>query len=281
MNEDPVFSGGMVKALLVILVAGAPRGRRLRARRAASTFPTSTSTSSDQTTTNLTDTELSDTTIGDEPAEPDPADADRRPVHDAPPSPRRSAVREAEAGSGRQLTRLFINPVQTQFIVVDGDGIEAFSVRADDPSEVVQEEATITISGATPRSRTSRSRSTPSTRRDRPDARERAEAERRGGLRADRPLAGAADPVRRPRARVDDQRRGRAGGTCSTGPSPTGQRSATAAGGGTPIPPPEAPGSQVPDSLERGPEARRVHREGGPGHREDLRLPRRGQLSER
>ena len=101
----------------------------------------------DQTTTNLTDTELSDVTIGDEPEEPDPGDSDAGdPFTTGSFASALSAV-QAEAGSGRQLTRLFINPVQTQFIVVDGDGIEAFSVRVDDPDEVVREDATITISG--------------------------------------------------------------------------------------------------------------------------------------
>ncbi len=144
MNEDPVFSGGLVKVLLVILVVGllGVGGYAL-----LSSIDLPDLDELNQTTTNLTDTELSDVTIGDEPAEPDPADADTaNPFTTASFGSALSAVR-AEAGSGRQLTRLFINPVQTQFIVVDGDGIEAFSVRADDPSEVVKEEATITISG--------------------------------------------------------------------------------------------------------------------------------------
>jgi hypothetical protein len=146
MNEDPIFSGGVVKAALVILVA-ALLGVGAYALVSGVDLPEIDLDELDQTTTNLTDTELSDVTIGDEPEEPDPEDTEAAdPFTTASFGSAVSMVR-GEAGPGRRLTRLFINPVQTQFIVVDGDGIEAFSVRADDPGEVVREEATITISG--------------------------------------------------------------------------------------------------------------------------------------
>jgi len=142
MNEDPLFSGGIIKVALVILVAGL-LGVGAYALVSGVDLP---DIDLDETTTNLTDTELSDVTIGDEPEEPDPGDTETGdPFTTASFASALSAV-QAEAGSGRRLTRLFINPVQTQFIVVDGDGIEAFSVRADS-GDVVREEATITISG--------------------------------------------------------------------------------------------------------------------------------------
>ena len=54
---------------------------------------------------------------------------------------------KAEAGSGRELTRMFINDVQAQFIVLRGDGVEAYSVRGD-TGELERQDATVTISGS-------------------------------------------------------------------------------------------------------------------------------------
>lgn len=149
MNQDPIFSGGVVKAALLILVAGALGVGAYALADGGVDLPEIDLDELDQTTTNLSDTELSDTTIGDAPDEPQPDAVD--PFTSASFGSALDAVK-AEAGGGRLLTRLFINPVQTQFIVMlrdeEGrDGIEAFSVRADDPGEVVREEATITISG--------------------------------------------------------------------------------------------------------------------------------------
>ncbi|MBA2300359.1 MAG: hypothetical protein H0W22_06250, partial [Chloroflexi bacterium] len=147
MNEDPLFSGGMVKVALIILTAGL-LGVGAYALVDGIDLPDIDLDELGETTTNLSDTDLSDTTIGDAPEEPPPDAGD--PFTSASFGSALDAVK-AEAGPGRKLTRLFINPVQTQFIVVkgdgDGDGIEAFSVRSDDSKEVVREEATITISG--------------------------------------------------------------------------------------------------------------------------------------
>lgn len=142
MNEDPLFSGGMVKVALIILTAGL-LGVGAYALVDGINLPDIDLDELGETTTNLSDTDLSDTTIGDAPDEPAAAAAD--PFTSASFGSALDAVK-AEAGPGRRLTRLFINPVQTQFIVVDGDGIEAFSVRSDS-DEVIREEATITISG--------------------------------------------------------------------------------------------------------------------------------------
>ena len=92
-------------------------------------------------TTELENTTLQDTTIGQGEPEPQPTD----PFTSAGFAAAIEQVKD-EVGQGQELTRLFINPVQTQFIVRRGDGIEAYSVRAD-TGELTQAEATITISG--------------------------------------------------------------------------------------------------------------------------------------
>ena len=146
MNEDPIISGGVLKVALVVLVAA---GLGVGAYAIAGDgididlpdLPDLDTTG--DTTTNLQETNLEETTIdgGDPPPE---AIAD--PFTTAGFSQALSQVRDA-VGPGTQLTRLFINDVQTQFIARKGaDGIEAYSVRADS-GELTREDATITISG--------------------------------------------------------------------------------------------------------------------------------------
>lgn len=146
MNEDPILSGGIVKAALVILVAGALGvGAFIVAGDDIDIdlpdLP-DIDTLGEDTTTNLENTELSDTTVG---GGEQPGNA-TDPFTTAGLASAVDQVR-GEAGGDAQLTRLFINDAQTQFIVrTGGDGVEAYSVRAD-TGELTREDATITISG--------------------------------------------------------------------------------------------------------------------------------------
>jgi len=142
MREDPVFSRGMVKAALVVLVAGALGvgayavvGDGIDIDLPDVDLPEVEDTGTEPV--NLTETELSDTTI-DGPAIDDTFTS-------AAFAAALSQISDA-AGDDAALTRVFINDVQTQAFVRRGDGIEAYSVRAD-TGEVAQEQATITISG--------------------------------------------------------------------------------------------------------------------------------------
>ncbi|MGZ5315195.1 MAG: hypothetical protein ACXW0S_04965 [Solirubrobacterales bacterium] len=146
MNQDPIISGGLFKAALVILVAGALGvGAYLIAGGDAIDIDLPDLPDIDtlgDTTTNLQDTNLQDTTIGGG----ESAGTATDPFTSVGFASALGQVRE-EAGADAQLTRLFINEVQTQFIVrTGGDGVEAYSVRADS-GELVREDATITISG--------------------------------------------------------------------------------------------------------------------------------------
>lgn len=145
MNEDPIISGGVLKVALVVLVAAALGvGAYAFAGDGIDIdlpdLPDLDTTG--DTTTNLQDTNLQDTTINGGPSPEAVAD----PFTTAGFSQGLTQVRDA-VGPGAQLTRLFINDVQTQFIVRKGaDGIEAYGVRADS-GELTREDATITISG--------------------------------------------------------------------------------------------------------------------------------------
>ena len=139
MREDPIISGGLFKALLVVLVAA---GLGIGAFAIAGNgvdidLPDLPEVDSGQVT-NLDNTTLQDTTINGG----DPAEASLDPFTSAGFATALDAVGGA-AGADAQLTRLFVNPIQTQFIVRRGaDGIEAYSVRADS-GELVREDATI------------------------------------------------------------------------------------------------------------------------------------------
>ncbi|MGH2922898.1 MAG: hypothetical protein ACRDKH_02575 [Solirubrobacterales bacterium] len=142
MREDPVFSGGVVKAVLVVLVAGALGvgayaivGDGIDVDLPDVDLPEVEDTGTE--VVDLAETELSDTTI-DGPAIDDP-------FASATFAAAIAQIGDA-AGADAELTRVFINGVQTQAAVRRGDGIEAVSVRAD-TGELVREEATIEISG--------------------------------------------------------------------------------------------------------------------------------------
>jgi hypothetical protein len=142
MREEPVFSRGVIKAALVLLVAGglgvgayAIVGDGLDIDLPDVDLPEVEETGTDAV--ELTDTELENTTIDG------PAIAD---TFTSAALASALAQISDEAGADAELTRLFVNDVQTQAFVRSGDGIEAYSVRADS-GELVREEATITISG--------------------------------------------------------------------------------------------------------------------------------------
>ena len=146
MKEEPVFSGGIVKVILVLAVAaGLGFGAYALAGGGVDLpdlpdLPDVNTDSSDSGVTNLENTTIDEeTTLGETAAH-----RAARPVHDRGVGRRRS--RGSDAAGNVELTQVTINDVQTQFIVRRGDGIESFSVRADS-DELVRESATITISG--------------------------------------------------------------------------------------------------------------------------------------
>jgi hypothetical protein len=144
VREEPIISGAVVKAALVILIAGvlgvgayALVGDGIDIN--LPDLPDLETTG--EKTTELEDTTLEETTISEEQPQVKPTD----PFTSAGFAAAIGSVTEA-VGPGQQLTRLFINDVQTQFVVRRGEGIEAYSVRMD-TGEVSRSDATITISG--------------------------------------------------------------------------------------------------------------------------------------
>jgi hypothetical protein len=145
MREDPILSGGLIKLLLVLLVAGVLGVTAFAVVGDGLPFdlPDLPDVEDAGNITTLENTDLQDTTIngGDGPQE---ASIDL--FTTAGFGAALGAVRD-EVGAGAELTRLTINDTQTQFIVRKGrSGAEAYSVRADS-GELLKEEATITISG--------------------------------------------------------------------------------------------------------------------------------------
>jgi hypothetical protein len=147
MREDPIFSGGWVKAALVILVAGALGvGAYLLASGVDINLPKLPDVNKTDTATNLSNTTLADTTVGRTETQPQPeAPATTGPFTSAAFGSALAKVRAA-VGPNRQLTRVSINDTQTQFSVRQGNGIEAYSVRVDS-GDLVRQSATITITG--------------------------------------------------------------------------------------------------------------------------------------
>ena len=149
MREEPIFSGGVLKAALVVLIGGALGfgAYALVNGGVDINLPDlpDIDTVGDETgagaTTDLSDTTLENTTVGEVAPEAPPA----APFTSAGFASALEKVKAA-VGPGQQLTRLFINDVQTQFVVRRGDGIEAFSVRAD-TGELSSEVGTVTITG--------------------------------------------------------------------------------------------------------------------------------------
>jgi hypothetical protein len=144
MREEPIISGAVVKAALVILVAGAlgVGAYALAGGGIDVDLPDLPDIETiGEETTELENTTVEDTTVGQDQPEPEPTD----PFTSAGFAAAIGQVTD-EVGPGQELTRLFINPVQTQLIVRRDDGIEAYSVRADS-GELTRADATITISG--------------------------------------------------------------------------------------------------------------------------------------
>jgi hypothetical protein len=147
MREDPVISGGLLKLLLVLLVAAGLGVGAFAIVGDGLPFDLPDLPDIEDTTnvTTLQDTDLQDTTInGTEPELPAAQAGD--PFTSATFGSAAGSVL-ATAGNGARVTRVTINDVQTQFIVLKGKNeAEAYSVRADS-GDVVREEATITVSG--------------------------------------------------------------------------------------------------------------------------------------
>lgn len=147
MREEPIISGAVVKAALVLLVAGGLGAGAYALAGGGIDIDLPDLPDIDTATepaTVLEDTTLEDTTLGDEPA-PEEPEATVDPFTSGALSAALILVRE-EVGAGAKLTRVTVNDIQTMFIVRQGNGVEAYSVRADS-GEVTREEATITISG--------------------------------------------------------------------------------------------------------------------------------------
>jgi hypothetical protein len=147
VNEDPLISGGVVKAALVVLVAGAlgVGAYAIAGDSIDIDLPDlpDIETTGDDVVVDLGETELLDTTING--AEPPPPGSPADPFTSASFGEALGQAK-AEVGAGARLTRLFINDVQTQFILLSGDSAEAISVRAD-TGELSRDDATITVSG--------------------------------------------------------------------------------------------------------------------------------------
>jgi hypothetical protein len=141
VREDPIFSGGVLKALLVILIGGALGFGAYALASDGVDIDLPDIDTTGESTNIEGPTALEDTTISPEEPEAQPGD----PFTTAGFA---SAIDQVsgEVGPGQQLTRLFINDVQTQFIVRRGDSVEALSVRAE-TGELTGQEATVTISG--------------------------------------------------------------------------------------------------------------------------------------
>jgi hypothetical protein len=141
MNEEPIISPGVLKVLGVILVAAVLGGGAYALAKGGIDLPDIDLDTTTGDVTTLENTNLEDTTIGGDEAEPAIAD----PFTSAGFGMAVQQMRD-EAGSGTQLTRLFVNDVQTQFIVLSGENVDAYSVRAD-TGELDRQDATVTVSG--------------------------------------------------------------------------------------------------------------------------------------
>ena len=149
-STEPLFSGGLFKALFVVLFALALGGGAYALAGGGidvdlpdlPDVPEVTNSVTELENTNLENTNLENTTIdGGSSEDAEPPD----PFTTAAFAEALEAIK-AEAGPGAKLQRLFVNDVQTQAIVQRGQEVESISVRADD-GEVSHEEASITISG--------------------------------------------------------------------------------------------------------------------------------------
>lgn len=146
MREEPVISRAIVKAALVLLVAG---GLGVGAYVLVGggididlpDLP-DVETATEEATT-IDDTTLQDTTIGID-SEPEAPASKSNAYTSASLGASVGVLRDA-VGPDAELTRVAINDVQTEFIVRRGDGIEAYRITPE--GNVIREDATITISG--------------------------------------------------------------------------------------------------------------------------------------
>jgi hypothetical protein len=142
MREDPIFSGGVVKVVLVLLVAaGLGVGAYALAGGGVDLpdLPDLPEIETAGETTQIEEGTFENTTLGEE----DP-DQEGGPFTTAGLA---DAVRTLEDEVGEvQLTRLSVNEVQTQFLVRRGEGLEVYSVH-EDSGELIHEQASITITG--------------------------------------------------------------------------------------------------------------------------------------
>ena len=143
MRDDPIISGGALKvalAILVVVILGLG-ALQLFGDGWDYVLPDLPDIEESGQVTNLAETALSDTTIGGS----DSPQANLDLFTSAGFAKALAEIRDS-AGADAELTRLFVNDVQTQFVVRRGKGVEAYSVRAD-TGELTREDATITISG--------------------------------------------------------------------------------------------------------------------------------------
>lgn len=147
-RTEPLFSSGLFKAILVLVVAGGlgVAGYTLAGGGIGVDLPDLPELPEvTDSTTNLQNTSLENTTIDGESTEPQPPTETASPFSSAGLGSAIERVR-AEAGPGLRLQAVSINEVQTQFIVQRGERVEAYSVRAES-GELTREQTSITISG--------------------------------------------------------------------------------------------------------------------------------------
>jgi len=144
VREDPIISGGLVKAALVLLVVGGLGvGAYLLVSGVDINLPDVDQGGDSTAVAEQTSPETTAQRTQTQPA-PQTAAAGN-PFTSAGFASALDKVR-ATVGPNRQLTRVSVNDTQTQFSVRRGSGIEAYSVRADS-GDVVRQSATITITG--------------------------------------------------------------------------------------------------------------------------------------
>jgi hypothetical protein len=148
MSEEPIINRTLLKLVLILLVAAGLGGGAYALASGGIDLPDVDLEATDGQTTELENTILEDTTIGDDSQPEVPAEPGEGPLEPFTSLGFGAALERVRgaAGPGARLTRLFINDVQTQFIVLRGDDVEALSIRAD-TGELSQEEASVTVSG--------------------------------------------------------------------------------------------------------------------------------------
>jgi hypothetical protein len=131
VNEEPLISRGVLTAVVILFVAAALGGGAYVLTQGDVSLP-------DLGEPPGQVTELQDIA---EPGPPVPGDPFSSAVFGSAIQKVRDAV-----GPGAELTRLFINQTQTQFIVRRGNDIEAYGVRPDS-GDLMHADASITVAG--------------------------------------------------------------------------------------------------------------------------------------